>query len=1257
MECGDLVGGRFEIGAVVREGGMGLVFRAFDRETGRRCALKTLIEASKTYVERFEREAELLASLRHPAVVSYVAHGFHAKEPYLVMDWLDGEELGDRLARGPLAIGDAREVAARIADALGAAHVLGIVHRDVKPSNIVLVSGDVTRATLIDFGVARADVGPRRTRTGLVLGTPGYMAPEQARASRDVDARADVYALGCVLFECLTGKPPFAGEHPVAVLAKVLLDEAPRLASVAPAIPPDLDALVARMLAKDPSRRPESGDAVARALRSSRMSTLPPNESVMPESITHDERVVVHVILAARFGDATDPHGRTIPDAQNTMEAPAFVEEIEERFGLHVDVLADGSVLATVRPGALGPKGGAARAASIARDLAAATGQAVAIASGFERLTGVKRGMPLGDVVDRAVELSRRAAREGLVGVLTDELTESLLGEKAGAITRPLVGRDREIAVLGGLLDEIEHEHAARIALVTSPPGGGKSRLLAAALEGFRGRDAPPRVCSVRCDETTSQSPLGVATDVVFSLCGIGGGEPAHERRARLASRLETTRLSSQSKQRVLDFVGDVVGATVSPSLALLAARADAMTMSDHIQRAFVDFLRGCSAELLVVAIDDLQWCDRATFRLLEAAMRELEDVPLLLVGLARPDFDDAFPAAFAERALTRLALSPLGKRAAEALVRDVAGDVADAVVAEIVKRGEGNAFMLAELARGARGGQELGELGGTTAVVASRFEALSTDARRALRAASIVGQRFSEDAVAVIVGAEPAAPWLQAAWDELERAEIIEPSAHVRTFRHALLREAAYATLTDEDKTRGHKLAARYCEAADAGAAIVAFHAEAGGEREQAARAYVDAAQSALDAIDLAGVLDSVKAAIRCGASDKLLGRAHRLGADAAFWLGALRDSEEHASRAVELVDPSTADFFAAAQYLVSSCSRLGHADRALEATRRLLTSPATAATTAARATALLSASSFLPLQGQIDLAKAILRDLKPVVGALAGAHPALPARYSRSHAVCAMASGDIVGFLASTREAAERFATVGDRRNELAQRGNVVYALLEIGEYDEAAREGEAVVAEAEALGLRNVVALAKQNAGYALVKSGSDSGVALLREALAEFVAQGHARMAGGTHIYLASAHFGAGRLDEALVEIEEALAALASTPPLRAYALAVRARIDVRRDDIARAQAGAQEALGLLGSLGGIDSGETDVYLAAAEAKLAAGDESGARAVLKRGRERLDARAARLDEARRVTFLTKVAANAELSKLAARLLPKD
>ncbi len=1267
MQCGDLLGGRFDLGAVVREGGMGFVFRAQDRQTGKVCAVKTLIAATPPYVERFEREAAMLASLRHPAVVSYIAHGLsESGEPYLVMEWLDGEELAERLTRGPLSETDARTLAVRVAGALGAAHALGIVHRDVKPSNVVLVGGDVARATLIDFGVARGGELWQRTRTGLVVGTPGYMAPEQARASRDVNARADVYALGCVLFECLTGKPPFNGEHPVAVLAKVLLDEPPRLRSLAPSAPADLDELIARMLSKDPSGRPSDGDAVARLLGEAPTQLAPARESVMPESITDDERVVVHVILAAHFADRTDPLERTIVEPESVLDADDF----ERRFGLHVDVMADGSTLATLRAGALGPKGGATRAANVARELARATGASVALASGFERL---RDGMPLGEVVDRAVELSRHAARLAIEGVLVDELTAGLLAdavsieERDGARVlgeemthdhaRPLVGRDRELAVLEGLYAEVAEEGASRVALVIAPPGGGKTRLLSSALERVRDAEAKPaHVCSVRCDETTSQSPLALAAEIVRSLCAIGSGETPFERRARIAAQLETTRLAGDRKRLALDFLAEIVGATVSPSLAVLAARADAMTMSDQIQRAFIELLGASAAAPFVLAIDDLQWCDRASFRLLEAALRELQDSALLFVGLARPDVDEAYPAAFSERALTRLPLSALGKRAAESLVRDVAGDVSGELVAEIVARGEGNAFMLEQLARGVREGRALSALGGTTAVVAARFEALTTEARRVLRAASIVGQRFSPAAVAALLGCEPSAPWLGSAWDELERAEVLVERDGDMAFRHALLRDAAYAMLTTEDKARGHKIAARFCEAhADTDARVVAGHAELGGDLEHAARAYVDAAQSALEATDLAGVNDRVEAAIRCGARGALLGRAERLRGEASFWLGSLRDAAEQTRRALDLLDATSPDFFVAAGYVVAACSRLGEADRALEETRRILTSTASPTTTAARTSALLVASGFLPLQGQVDLAKAILRDVKPTVEMLASTNPILPARYFRSHAICAMATSDVDGFLEGAREAAVRFAEIGDKRNELAQRGNVVYALLEVGDHASAANAGREVIAEAERLGLRNVVALAKQNTGYALVRAGSDEeGRRMLEEAAAEFAAQGHARMLGGTHIYLASAYFSAGRTEEALGEIETALANLASTPPLRAYALALLARIDLERGDLSRACAVADESLALLDSLGGIDSGETDVYLAAAETKLASGDAAGAHAVLRKGRDRLIARAARLDEAHRAMFLTNVRSNAALLDLAAKHL---
>src|SRR5262249_18871719 len=147
-------------------------------------------------VGRFEREASALAALDHPAIVRYLAHGrAEDGELFLVMEWLDGEDLRARLARGALPIADAVALGARLADALGAVHARGLVHRDLKPSNVLLAGGDVRRAALLDFGIVRNAAIPTMKRAGGVLGTPQYMAPEQVRGARGIDGRADLFAL------------------------------------------------------------------------------------------------------------------------------------------------------------------------------------------------------------------------------------------------------------------------------------------------------------------------------------------------------------------------------------------------------------------------------------------------------------------------------------------------------------------------------------------------------------------------------------------------------------------------------------------------------------------------------------------------------------------------------------------------------------------------------------------------------------------------------------------------------------------------------------------------------------------------------------------------------------------------------------------------------------------------------------------------------------------------------------------------------
>lgn len=220
---GSVVADRFEVRARIGEGGMGIVVRAFDRVCQRDVALKVAVAATEAEAGRFEREAGALAGLDHSAIVRYVAHGKDESGRWLAMELVDGPTLSDRLRGGPLSIADALALGRRVAEALAVAHARGLVHRDVKPSNVVLERGDPARAVLVDFGLAR-DVGSAAlTATGTIVGTPWYIAPEQVRTPRAVDGRADLFALGASIHHALVGRPPFVADDTEAALTKVLL--------------------------------------------------------------------------------------------------------------------------------------------------------------------------------------------------------------------------------------------------------------------------------------------------------------------------------------------------------------------------------------------------------------------------------------------------------------------------------------------------------------------------------------------------------------------------------------------------------------------------------------------------------------------------------------------------------------------------------------------------------------------------------------------------------------------------------------------------------------------------------------------------------------------------------------------------------------------------------------------------------------------------------------------------------------------------
>ena len=276
---------RFELGERVGAGGMGTVYRATDRMTGATVAVKLLREVRPADVERFRKEGALHAQLSHPAIVRYVDHGVTSSgQPYLATEWIDGPTLHSWLAAGPISVDDALTLLRRVAAALGAAHARGIVHRDVKPSNVICPGGRLAEAKLLDFGIARrADDVHGLTQTGVIVGTPGYLSPEQARADRNIDPRADVFGLGCLAYECVSGKRPFAGEHVMAIRLRVLLSVPPPLAEVAPSVPRWLADLIHAMLAKAPDGRPADGAAVLTALGGAAIPAAAPSPTAWPE--------------------------------------------------------------------------------------------------------------------------------------------------------------------------------------------------------------------------------------------------------------------------------------------------------------------------------------------------------------------------------------------------------------------------------------------------------------------------------------------------------------------------------------------------------------------------------------------------------------------------------------------------------------------------------------------------------------------------------------------------------------------------------------------------------------------------------------------------------------------------------------------------------------------------------------------------------------------------------------------------------------
>ncbi len=902
MRLGDVLAERFEIEQRIGTGGMGEVFRARDPVSGEAVAVKVISDGREHHTARFAREVEMLAELSHPGIVRYVSHGeTPAGELFLIMEWLEGEDLRTRLERAPLTMGEAVTLATRVAEALGAAHARGIVHRDLKPSNLFLPGGRIEQVKLLDFGIAQREGRTQLTRTGVMIGTPGYMSPEQARNQREIDARADVFALGCVLFLCLTGTPPFDGDNAVTILAKILFGEAPRVRALWPEVPEDLDSLVAQMLAKEPSLRPSDGANLAAALAAlgpvvHSAAVAPRDRVATPPAITGGERRLLSVVLLGRGTGADEL-------------AEEALQQAIKPYGSRLEQLTDGSTIVVLDAGRLVATDQAAQAARCALALRArAKGRPMAIAMGRTESAGK---LPEGDAIERASRLLSDVAKVSgdLPPIALDEVSAGLLdarfdvieretglllcGERAlmqGARTllgRPTscVGRDWELNALAGILDECIDEREARVAVVIATAGMGKSRLANELVSRIQQGDQDVAIWFGRGDSLRAGSTLDLLAQALRGALGIHGGEPLAERRDRIRARV-AEQVPPAEQKRVAEFLGELVGAPLSNgdggSTTLRAARQDAQLMSEQMRKAWMDFLEAETAvRPVLLVLEDLHWGDFGTVRFIDTALRDRSKQPWMVLALARPEVFEVFPRLWAERQnVQEIRLKELGRRASERLVRQVLGDtVGPETIERIVRQADGNAFYLEEVIRTVAEGKENALPETVLAMIETRLGQLPLEARRVLRAASVFGEVCWESGVTMLLGGAMGATVIGEWIGRLVEQELLAerpasrfPGERELAFRHALLREGAYAMFTEEDRKLGHRLASEWLEQhGETDPMVLAGHFERGGEDTRAASYYLRASEQALRVLDLDATITRASLGLGCAPPEEL--------------------------------------------------------------------------------------------------------------------------------------------------------------------------------------------------------------------------------------------------------------------------------------------------------------------------------------------------------------------------------------------------
>jgi TPR repeat protein len=862
----------------------------------------------------------------------------------------------------------------------------------------------------------------------------------------------------------------------------------------------------------------------------------------------------------------------------------------------------------------------------------------------------VEGAQPLGLVIDRAaaqLAARARAAQDSLGLVLADAMTAALLGPRFEIIrgdhgpviagerdpldeVRTLlgkptlcVGRDRELRALEDVFEESVEEPCARVVLVTSAAGLGKSRLRVEFLRRLRARGHPLEILVAHGDPVRAGAPLGLLSELLSRAAGLAIGEPDSERREKLAARVAQS-VDAEERARVTEFLGEIVGAPFSDakSVQLHSARQDPMVMGDQMRRAWVDFLRAsCSRHPVLIVLEDLHWGDLPTIEFMDSALRLLRSQPLFVLALARDEVRETFPRLWAERGLTEVRLGTLSPRACEKLVREALGEeVPSARVESLVQRASGHAFLLEELVRSAAEGTDAGQVPETAlAMVQARIEGIEPEARRMLRAGSIFGEVFWQGALAALLGQE--SPEIAERLIDLERRELIGRQMESTlqgeveySFQHGLVREAAYVMLTDADRQLGHQLAGAWLEQrGEKDGLVLAEHYAKGGQLVQAASWYERAAEQALEASDLVAVIAIVEKALACGVEGNPAGRLKLMAATAHNWRGGFEEGARNAREAAELFPRGSEPWNAALERLAWASGATGNVEQLEAVAQDLLQTTPAGGLKLNAVCARCSTSGWFYLLGRSASALAfseILESVQP-----GQAEPLLAAHWHNWRGSVAALSRRFDDRLREATAEVAACERAGASRDACVARAHWGETLLVLGMYRQAEAKLTQALHEAESLGLTSPSAGVQIALGViCAARGGSEEGRLKIAEVADAARARGEAFHEGQARIVHARIWLALGSLLQAEREAQVAIEVTSTNYSTNALAHGVMAQILLRAGRPGEALAAARRGKDLLDSIGSVEDGDALIRLVFAEALHATGDVDGARAAL-------------------------------------------